>query len=166
MAVESGFRPVRVHAASTRRFVDPARGMGTGAGWEGHRLLPARATSRAARTLVAGHGRSIGSATHLAGVLTTPRSYACACGRRTPRRSSRDGQKRPGTIGWRPAGGPLSATDALPGPLVNEGTVGAIELSDGPADRWMPQIVDLHVAFLAEIRATDRSPVPSESRSS
>ncbi len=52
------------------------------------------------------------------------------------------------------------------GALVNEGTVGAIDLSNGPADRWISQIVDLHVAFLAEISATDRSPVSSESRSS
>ena len=37
------------------------------------------------------------------------------------------------------------------GALVNEGTVGAIDVDDQPADRLIPQIVDLHVAFLAEV---------------
>ena len=39
------------------------------------------------------------------------------------------------------------------GVLAKEGTVGAIDLSGRAADQWIPQIVDLQVAFLREIGA-------------
>ena len=52
------------------------------------------------------------------------------------------------------------------GALVQEGTIGAIDIRGGAADRWIPQIVDLQVAFLTEIGAKGRLTSVSNSQPS